>query len=201
MNISQGFHAKYPTSISSEIELAANLHTAAGLRWGMWKLPKMLRTDPAAVLGKMAYCRFQFKGEGGWQCASSIPHEEHTRATNAEILTPSHPEWMEFQERLDAHLLCDDFNDYFGASQIVTHDSIYSEYWPLCSASIVAGLGFAVAETLCVFASFLGDTDQRIAEHVASMWRNTKPSKIRPAFDRDPLQNLLAENPADKQSP
>jgi hypothetical protein len=48
---------------------------------------------------------------------------------------------------------------------------------------LVAELGFAVAETLAVFRCFVGDSDRSIAEHVESMWRKTRPSKIRPAFD------------------
>jgi len=41
--------------IDDEITLALNLHDAAVMRYGRWKLPRVLRTDAAAVLGRMAY--------------------------------------------------------------------------------------------------------------------------------------------------
>lgn len=185
MKIARGFHAQYPTSIDDEIDLARELRVAALLRWGIWKLPRMLRTDPAAVLRRMAYCRHHTQHDTGWQCLLGVPFEPQTRATNDQILTPSHPEWAEFRERLDAELACPDFDDFYGASQLVFHDSIQTEYWPLCSAQLIADLGFAVGESLCLFACFLGDTDAKIADHVESMWKKTRPSKIRPAFDRD----------------
>jgi hypothetical protein len=183
MNITRGFHATFPTDIDDELTLALKLHEAAVLRWGRWKLPRMLRTDPAAVLGRMAYMRP--RDFFGVPCATvrGAPFMPETRATNADILTPSHPEWDEFMERLNAELICPDFDDYYGAKQIVLHDSIETEYWPLCSAQIVSGLGFAIAETLAVFLSFLGDTDEGISKYVESGWHRTKPSKIRPAFD------------------
>lgn len=194
MKITRGFHAEYQTAISDEIELARELRVSALLRWGMWKLPRMLRTDPAAVLGKMAYCRVKDYFGLPCGCVMGVPCEEHTRATNEQILTPSHPEWTEFQQRLEAELVCPDFDDYYGAAQVVHHDSIHTEYWPLCSAQLVAELGFAVAETLCLFACFLGDTDENIVKHVESMWTKTLPSKIRPAFDRDPLTPFVRQD-------
>lgn len=176
--MARGFHARYRTDITHEIVLAKRLQEAAVMRWGIIKLPRILRTDPAGVLRKMEYCRVQPSGDGSWSCAAGVPHAPQTRATNEQILTPSHHEWGEFHERLAAHLVCPDFEDYFAPT---SHD----DYWPLCSAGLVAELGFAVAETLCVFACFVGHSDREIADHVESMWRKTRPSKTRPAFDAD----------------
>jgi len=193
MNIQKGFHADFPTDIDDEITLALKLHDAAVLRYGKWKLPRMLRTDPAAVLGKMAYMRP--RDFFGVPCAAvcGALFMPETRATNAYILTPSHPEWVEFSERLYAELVCPDFDDYYAAKQIVLHDSIETEYWPLCSAQIISGLGFAIAETLAVFLSFLGDTDAAISEHVELSWTRTKPSRIRTAFDAMPLPAITVD--------
>lgn len=185
MKITRGFHAAYPTDIDDEISLARDLHIAARLRWGMLKLPRMMRTDPAAVLGKMVYCRVNGLFDVPCACLKAVPTDPQSRATNDQILTPSHALWNDFQQRLEAELVCPDFHDYYGASRVVFHDSIETEYWPLCSAQLIADLGFAVAETLCVFLSFLGDTDERITQHVESLWHKTKPSRLRPAFDRD----------------
>lgn len=177
MNISTGFHAQYPTSIEAEIRLAGALHGAALMRWGIWKLPRMMRTDPAAVFAKMAYCRI-VTNQGDITCAHGIPLCPETRGTNEKILTPSHNEWEEFRERLESHLACPDFADYYAPAN-------ENEYWPLCSAQLVSQLGFAVAESLCCFRCYIGDDDDSIAKHVESLWRKQRPSKTRPAFDAD----------------
>lgn len=187
MNISRGFHQRFPTDIGDEISLARELYQAARVRWGLFKSPRMFRTDPAALFRLMQYARLSSYEESSWHFALGIPMQDHTKPTNAEILTPSHPEWIEFQERLEAELVCPDFEEFYGASQTVFHDSIETEYWPLCSAQLIASLGFAVAESLVVMANFLGRTDETIAKHVESLWRSTKPSKVRPAFDAVPL--------------
>lgn len=176
--MARGFHATYRTDIAQEIAVARLLDTAVTMRWGIIKLPRLIRTDPAGVLRRMEYCRVQTSGDRSWQCAAGVPHAPHTRATNEHILTPSHHEWGEFHERLKAHLVCPDFDDYYAPAN-------REDYWPLCSAQLIAELGFAVAETLCVFACFAGDSDKEIADHVESLWRKTQPSKNRPAFDAE----------------
>lgn len=55
MTYTAGFHATYQTEIDHEIYLADNLYTAAMMRWGLWRLPRVMRTDPAAVFARMAY--------------------------------------------------------------------------------------------------------------------------------------------------
>lgn len=199
MKITRGFHAEYPTDVDDEIVLARELIVATRMRWGRTKLPRMMRTDPAAVLGRMVYCRARNFFGIPCGCVHGLQDGSKGRATNADILTPSHPEWPEFQERLNAHLSCPDFDQYYGAAQVVFHDSIETEYWPLCSAQLIAELGFAIAETLCLFSVFLGGTDEDIARHVENVWVKTAPSKIRPAFDRDPL--AFTVRPADHESP
>lgn len=176
MGVRRGFHAQYRTDIVQEIAMARRLHEAAVMRWGILKLPRVIRTDPAAAMAKMVYCRVQTAGDAPWSCAAGVPHAPQTRAPNESILTPSHREWGEFHERLAAHLVCPDFSHYFGPTD-------ESDYWPLCSAQLVAELGFAVAESLAVFRCFVGDSDRAIADHVESMWRKTRLLKTRPAFD------------------
>jgi hypothetical protein len=184
MNISHGFHAKYPTEVGDEIYLAERLALSCTLRWTIWKTPKVLRTDPAAALHRFNFMRKDF-GERGWFVVPGVPDFDGTRATNEHILTPSHPEWVEFQERLEGELVCPDFDLYYGPAAVVHPDTITSEFWPLCSAQLIADLGFAVAESLAVMWHFLGSDDEHIAKHVEGLWRKTKPSKRRPAFDAD----------------
>lgn len=185
MAFTTGFHATYPTEIDDEISLADNLYCAAYFRWGMWRLPRVARTDPASIFARMAYLRKH--DLFGIPCGiiQGAPFEPHTRATNDAILTPSHAAWDEFQERLHAEIQCPDFEQRFGGARLIMQEEITTEYWPLCSANIVASLGFAVAESLCVFRCFLGRTDQGIHDHTASLWRKTKPRRGHVPFDAE----------------
>jgi hypothetical protein len=175
MGFATGFHTSYPTEIDSEINLAENLYVACRFRWGKVRLPRMLRTDPHGVFCRFNYGREHdlFEGEctllQGWNAL------KESRAANEQILTPSHPEWIEFRERLHAVLLMPDYEWHYGASQQVNHGCISTEYWPLASAEIVASLGFAVGESLALYQSFLGDTDEGIRDYVERLWRKTKP--------------------------
>ncbi len=184
MNISHGFHAKYPTEIGHEIWLGEQLAYGCHLRWSIWKKARVLRTDPAAALHRFIYMRTDFV-ENTWTVITGVPDYEGSRATNEHILTPSHPEWVEFQERLEAELVCPDFDLYYGPAAVVHPDTITAQFWPLCSAQLIADLGFAIAESLAVMWHFMGTTDEQIAKHVEGMWHRTKPSKRRPAFDAD----------------
>jgi hypothetical protein len=185
MNTQNGFHATYPTAIDSEINLADNLYITVMMRWGRWRLPRVMRTNPAATLSKLAYLREPDCCGIPCACVQGVPANPHTRANNEQILTPSHMAWDEFQERLHAELQCPDFEWRYGGARVVMQEEISTEYWPLCSANIIADMGFAVAESLCVFRSFLGDTDERIYEHTASLWRSTKPRPGHEAFDAE----------------
>ncbi len=57
--VRRGFHSQYRTDIVHEIAMARRLHEAAVMRWGIIKLSRVLRTDPAAAMAKMAHCRVQ----------------------------------------------------------------------------------------------------------------------------------------------
>jgi hypothetical protein len=183
--ITSGFHATYPTAIDDEINLADNLYIAALFRWGKWRLPRVARTDPASVFSGMAYLRKRDLFGVPCGIVQGAPYEAHTRATNDAILTPSHAAWGEFQERLHAELQCPDFDERFGGARVLMQEEITTEYWPLCSANIIAMLGFAVAESLCLLRCFMGDDDREIHDHAASMWRKTKPRRGRVPFDAD----------------
>lgn len=185
MTYMAGFHAIYQTEIDSEIHLAETLYAAAIMRWGMWRLPRVARTDPASVFRWMAYVRKPNLCDLPCGIVCGVPYEEHTRATNEAILSPSHTAWDEFHERLHAELQCPDFEDRYGGARIIMQDEITTEYWPLCSASIVVSMGFAVAESLALFRCFLGRTDQDIHDYTASLWRKTKPRPGRVPFDAE----------------
>lgn len=163
MKITRGFHATFPTDVADEIDLANRLHMAIHMRHGIQRLPRLMQADPAKVLGKMAYCRLRTP-LGGLSCVHGVRAAKASRATNESILTPGHAEWPEFLERLESHLACPDFDEFFGAPKT-------GEYWPLCSAQLVSEMGFAIAETLCLFLCFCGDSDPLIAAHVESMWQ------------------------------
>lgn len=185
MTYTAGFHATYPTEIDSEINLADNLHITVLMRWGMFRLPRVLRTDPAAALSKLCYLRKPDFFGIPCACIQGVSADPHTRATNEQILTPSHMAWDEFQERLHAELQCPDFEWRYGGARVVMQEEISTEYWPLCSANIIADMGFAIAESLCVLRSFLGATDQGIHDHTRSMWHKTKPRPGVVPFDAE----------------
>lgn len=180
-----GFHATYQTEIDHEIYLADNLYTAVFLRWGLWRLPRVMRTDPGAVFAKLAYLRKPDLFDVPCGIVYGAPFEKQTRGNNDTILTPSHTAWDEFQERLHAELQCPDFEERFGGARILIQEEISTEYWPLCSAEIVASMGYAVAESLCLMRCYLGNTDERIHDHTASLWRKTKPRPGCTAFDAE----------------
>jgi hypothetical protein len=183
MAFTTGFHATYPTYIDDEINCADYLYSAAMLRWGRWRLPRVARTDPSSLFASMAYIRE--RDLFGVPCAIvlGVPKDQRTKATNDAILTPSHLAWEELQARLHAELQCPGFEERFGGARYFMQEEISTEYWPLCSANIVADMGFAVAESLCVMRCFLGDTDQDIHDHTASLWHKTKPRPGRTPFD------------------
>ena len=185
MPYTAGFHATYKTEINEEIALANALYIAAFMRWGIWRVPRVMRTDPANVFAGMAYLRKPDLFGIPCGIVYGAPFEKHTRASNDAILTPSHTAWDEFQERLHAELQCPDFENRYGGARIFMQEEISTEYWPLCSASIVASMGFAIGESLCVMRCFLGDTDESIHDHTASLWRKTKPRRGCKSFDAE----------------
>jgi hypothetical protein len=191
MSAATGFHAKYPTEIDHEINCSENLWLAGIYRWGADSFQRRVRTDPAAVFARMHYTRlnnwgqspcylFQGRAFNDVFAAHYVP-----RPTNAEILTPSHPAWVEFEERLGAELMRPDFDFWYGGARVVMQQEISTEYWPLCSAQLVGELGFAIAESLCALRAINCNTDAEIHDRAARVWRCSRGSKSRPAFDAD----------------
>jgi hypothetical protein len=185
-----GFHGKYQTDIDHEINCADNLYIAGIYRWGE-SFTTRLRTDPAAVFSRMRYTRLNhFFGNAcyimqGYTFRNVEAHHFVPRPTNAEILTPSHPEWVEFAERLGAELMRPDFDLWYGGARVLMQEEISTEYWPLCSAQLIAELGFAIAESLCVYRAHHCETDARIHDSAERIWKNVRPFKGRTAFDAD----------------
>jgi hypothetical protein len=181
MGTRHGYHARYSTDVVTEIAMAKRLYEGSVMRVGIIKIARVFRTDPAAALARLSWCRVKASrdAEYPWAPAAGVPYMANTvppmaeRATNAEILTPSHDAWSEFRERLAGHLACPDFGDYFGPAGS-------DDYWPLCSATLIAEMGFAVAESLTVFRVFVGESDADIAALVERAWAKTRPTRSRP---------------------
>lgn len=181
-----GFHAAMPTPIEEEISLAESLLIGCIMRYGERDC-RMLRADPAKVFSKMRFARVRLERDGEpsryavWQGGrQSIGHR---RPTNDEILTPSHARWPEFLERLGAELLRPDFDFWYAPERYPTPAGVTSDFWPLCTAQLLGEMGFAIAESLAVFAVFRGRSDRDIHEFIEGFWHRTKPHRSRPAFD------------------
>lgn len=183
-----GFHAAMPTPIEEEISLAESLLIGCIMRFGERDC-RMVRTDPAKVFSRMRFARVRLDRDkepsryAVWQGGrQSIGHR---RPTNDEILTPSHARWPEFLERLGAELLRPDFDFWYAPERYPTPAGVTSDFWPLCSAQLLSEMGFAIAESLAVFAVFRGRSDRDIHEFIEGFWHRTKPHRSRPAFDSE----------------
>ena len=179
MGIAAGFHTRFRSDLYDEITLAENLYIGVLFRWGKVRLPKVVRTNPATAFRALSYARVPALFDDrcgilhGWNVCKD------SRASNDEILSPSHHLWPEFLDRLNSELVAPDFAWRFGPATKCKCGNGVAEYWPLASASIVCELGCAVAESLALFAVFLGGDDSSIAEYVDRVWRKTK---ARPGF-------------------
>ena len=188
MSAVNGFHAMYRTEIDYEINLADNLYIAGLLRYGK-SFARRVRQDPAAVFSRMQFTRLRsacgadcyiLQGDTlrGVDASFFVP-----RPTNAEILSPSHPAWPDFHQRLGAELMRPDFNFWYGGARVMMQEEISTEYWPLCSAQLIGQLGCAIAESLCVLRAMLCDNDECIHESAERVWNRTRLIKGRTAFD------------------
>ena len=197
-----GFHAAIPTPIDEEIALAESLTIACIMRFGGERDSRMLRTDPAKVFSMMWFARCtcvkeegkpeSFVYQGGRQCYG------FRRPTNDEILTPSHSRWDEFRERLAAELLRPDFDFWYAPQRFPTPAGVTSDFWPLCSAQLLGEMGFAIAESLALFAIFHCRSDRLICEDLARIWFRTKTHSRRPAFDGEAANKANTRNDSSK---
>lgn len=183
MTATARFHARFRSDLDDEIGLAENLYIAALFRWGKVRLPRLLRTDPAAVFQPLAYAREP--GAFGWRCLLIHGWDvcRESRAGNEFILSPAHAHWNDFHQRLGAELISPDFDWQYGPASTCGCRGGGKEYWPLCAASLVAEFGCAVAESLALFAAFMGDTDRDIHDHVETLWNQTRPRPGTVPFD------------------
>lgn len=185
MSVTRSFHEAMPTAIDDEISLAEALYSAGVVRHGQDGFRIRMRTDPVTYFNKCHYVRVRGDKVSGSHCIVAAGFRGGdsflgyaTKASIEDILTPSHEAYSVFAERLLSLLVSDDFEwNYASAGD---------EYWPLCSAEIIRGMGFAVAETLTLYRAFLGDTDRGIHAHVEEFWRKTKPRKGCVPFDAPP---------------
>ena len=184
-----GFHAEIPTPIEEEISLAESLVIGCMMRFGDRDY-RMLRTDPATVFAMMRFARVTLQSRAEdpvryavWQ--GSRRTIGHRRPTNDEILTPSHARWPEFRERLGAELMRPDFDFWYAPQRYPTPAGVTADFWPLCTAQLLGEMGFAIAESLALFATFRGRSDRDIHEFIEGFWHRTTPHRCRPTFDRD----------------
>lgn len=184
-----GFHAAAPTDIGEEINLAECLYIACKMRFGS-RSTRMIRTDPARVFEMMVYhrclatCSFDKSSE--WKVFFGIYGRKtlgHRRPTNDEIVTPSHEQWPEFRERLAAEMMRPDFDFWYAPQRFATPSGVTSDFWPLCSAQLLGEMGFAIAESLAVFAVFHNWSDADIRD-MEGHWGRVVPDPRRPVFDR-----------------
>jgi hypothetical protein len=186
-----GFHAAAPTPIDREIYLAECLTIACRLRYGD-KSSRMLRTDPAKVFSMMSYNRAAATSHEDdtpeWLVLVGVfnPKEGkdigHRRPTNDEILTPSHRRWPEFRERLKWEMRRPDFDFWYAPQRFSTEIGVTADFWPLCSAQLIGEMGFAIGESLALYACMHAHTDAHIRD-LGRMWRRVRPHSRRPAFD------------------
>lgn len=172
------FHQRLPTDIDHEIALAEALYSAGIVRHGQDGFRIRLRTDPAGFFRQCHYIRYPLKCE----CIVALGFKADEayvgfaiKPTNDEILTPSHPAFGEFSDRLLSELVAHDYEWNYAP--------LNDDYWPLASAVIIRDMGFAVAETLTVYQAFLGEKDRKIHDHVEGFWWRTKPRKGMVPFD------------------
>jgi len=185
-----GFHAAAPTPIEQEIYLAEHLYIGCRMRYGD-RASRMLRTDPAKVFSMMCYTRTTATSREEptprWDVFTGLFNRKrnigHPRPTNDEILTPSHRRWPEFRDRLKWEMNRPDFDVWYAPQRFPTPLGVTAEYWPLCSASLVAEMGFAIAESLALYAAFHCRTDAEI-RGLRPYWNRVTPDSRRPVFDR-----------------
>jgi hypothetical protein len=194
-----GFHAAIPTPIDEEISLAESLTIGCMMRFGSERDSRMLRTDPAKVFSMMWFARVTTLPQDGEPSHCFVYHGGrqsfgYRRPTNDEIMTPSHARWEEFRERLTAELMRPDFDFWYAPQRFPTPAGVTSDFWPLCSAQLLGDMGFAIAESLALFAIFHCRSDRLICEDMARIWFRTKTHSRRPAFDGEPAKEANTRN-------
>lgn len=180
MDTTTPFHARFPTDVDQEINLAENLYIAARMRYGD-QLSNLVRHDPAAVWQRFQFCRVR--------CHDSpvpfavviqgLDYAPDTKADNDHILTPAVSVWREFVDRLVGELSGPDAAWRFAPANRCHCGTSGREFWPLASAELVRSLGFAIGETLALFVAFHARTDDDVAHHVEAVWNRVRPRRRR----------------------
>lgn len=186
MAIATGFHARYGLDVMNEIGAAADMFNAMTCRYGYFRLPRMMRTDPAAVFTNWAYGRLPLDYESGRYHLYLNIHRKMgkpSHATNDFILTPSHPEWVKFLGRVHRKTKRPGFE-----WQVGEHDDgePFRKIPTSVLAEVAAGLGFAVMESVVLWVCLADDRDASLVENAAARWHRLRPVPGRVPFDAKP---------------
>lgn len=146
--------------IADEIELGADLATAARLTFDRDELPLALATDPAGVFARFNYGR-SIDQHGEIVLRPGREWDE-LPVGNSDILTPTDPAWPAFLATVKRFSLRFDYpgrTDKHGWS---------TSNWG--AARALFSMGYAVAESLAAFALAGAKTDDCIHYNLAESW-------------------------------
>ncbi len=146
--------------IGDEIELGADLATAARLTYPRDALPRLLADNPADVFARFSYGR----SIDQWGEIVLRPGREWDELPvgNSDVLTPADPAWPTFLATLKR--LSHGF-DYPGRTD--KHGWSTSNW---AAARALHSMGYAVAETLAVFSLAGAETDDDVHYNLAEEW-------------------------------
>lgn len=147
--------------IRDEIQLAADLATAARLSLERDELARAIARNPAGLFGRFAY------GRSVDQWGEVVIRREQERnelpVGNTDILFPSDPAWPAFLDTLRR------FSHAFDYPGRVDHNGWSTSNWG--AARALHAMGYAVAESLALFSLAGADVDDCIEDRLADSWQ------------------------------
>ena len=146
--------------IGDEIELGADLATAARLSLERDELARAIARNPAGLFGRFMY------GRSVDQWGEVVIRRERERnelpVGNTDILFPSDQAWPAFLDTLRR------FSHAFDYPGRVDHHGWSTSNW--AAARALHAMGYAVAESLALFSLAGADVDDCIEDHLAEAW-------------------------------
>ena len=146
--------------IRDEIQLAADLATAARLSLDRDELARAIARNPAGLFSRFSY------GRSVDQWGEVVIRRERERnelpVGNTDILFPSDPAWPAFLDTLRR------FSHSFDYPGRVDHHGWSTSNWG--AARALHSMGYAVAESLAVFSLAGAETDDCIELNLAEAW-------------------------------
>jgi hypothetical protein len=149
--------------IGDEIQLAADLATAARLSLERDELARAMARNPAGLFGRFAYGR----SVDQWGEVVIRRERRHNELPvgNVDILFPSDPAWPTFLETLKQ------FSNAYDYPGRVDHHGWSTSNWG--AARALHAMGYAVAESLAMFSLAGAGTDDCIEYNLAESWEAT----------------------------